>query len=157
MTATATRAAWAALAAGVALAGLEIGLAARSGAADDRVLRAPIHRVVIDASGGAVRLDPRARDVRVRVRRHHVVNTPSTSQHLAGGVLTLRTRCALSVLPCRSDYRVGVPHGVDVEVRKASGAVDARAIGGGRIDVDDVSRPLTVPTRTGTLSLVRRG
>ena len=40
-------------------------------------------------------------------------------------VLTLKTRCPLGFVTCRSDYRVGVPAGVAVTVRKPSGRVDA--------------------------------
>ena len=76
-----------------------------------------------------------------------MINTPDTSHHVANGVLTLKTRCPIGFVSCRSDYRVGVPAGVAVTVKKSSGTVDALAVGGRMSDVRDESAPLTVTAR----------
>ena len=83
----------------------------------------------------------------MRVKRSHLINTPSTSQRVADGVLTLKTRCPIGLVGCRSDYRVGVPAGVAVTVDKPSGRVDARTVGGEITDIRDESAPLSVMAR----------
>ena len=99
---------------------------------------------MIDAKDGDVTLVRSTDGVRVRVRRSHVINTPSTSQHVTDGVLTLKTRCPIGFVSCTSDYRVGVPAGVAVTVDKSSGRVNARAVGGEITEVLDESAPLTL-------------
>jgi hypothetical protein len=42
-----------------------------------------------------------------------------------------------ALLPCATDYRVAVPAGVTVHVRKTGGELDASAVGGGVVDLDD--------------------
>lgn len=133
--------------AGAGLTAVEITNAVGDGAVDERVIHEPVHTVAIDAEDGDVTLYRAADGVHVRVKRDHLINTPSTTQEVARGVLTLKTRCPLGFVTCRSDYRVGVPAGVAVTVRKPSGRVDARAVGGDVTQLRDVPAPLTVAAR----------
>ena len=80
----------------------------------------------------------------MRVRRSHWLNTPTTSQRVANRVLTLKTRCPIGFVTCRSDYRVGVPAGVTVTIDKPSGRIDALAVGGELTELHEGSAPLTV-------------
>ena len=132
---------------GAGLTAAEISGAFGDGAVDEHVVREPVQKVVIDAEDGDVTLDRSVDNVHVRVERNHLINTPSTSRHVADGVLTLKTRCPIGFVTCRSEYRVGVPAGVDVTVDKPSGRVDARAIGGEVTEVRDESAPLTMTAR----------
>jgi hypothetical protein len=132
---------------GGGLAVAEVSGAFGDGAVDEHVVRAPVHEVVIDAEDGEVTLVRSADDVHVRVRRSHLINTPSTSYDVAGGVLTLKTRCPIGFVTCRSDYRVGVPAGVAVRVDKPSGRVDATGVGGGVTVLHDGDRALTLTAR----------
>jgi hypothetical protein len=133
--------------AGTGAAAAEIAGAFGDGAVDERVVREPVRKVVIDAEDGDVTLVRATDRVRVRVKRSHLINTPSTTERVAGGVLTLRTTCPIGFVACRSDYRVGVPAGVAVTVDKPSGKVDARAVGGRVTELADDSPPLTVVAR----------
>jgi hypothetical protein len=133
--------------AGAGLTAVEITNAVGEGAVDERVIHEPVHTVAIDAEDGDVALYRAAEGVHVRVERDHLVNTPSTTQEVARGVLTLKTRCPIGFVACRSDYRVGVPEGVAVTVRKPSGRVDARAVGGKLTHFREAAAPLTVATR----------
>ena len=142
--------------AAVALLALEISQAVGDGAVDRHVVRDRVHTVVVDAQGGDVRLAPSVRGVQVHVKRHHVINTPTTSERIEDGVLTLRTSCALGLLSCRSDYRLGIPPRVAVKVRKSSGTVDAARLGGGVVDLDRVATPRTVTLRSGSLRVEAR-
>jgi hypothetical protein len=130
---------------GVAVA--EVAGAFGDGAVDEQVVREPVREVLIDAEDGDVTLVRSAGDVHVRVRRDHMINTPTTSHHVADGVLTLKTRCPIGFVACRSDYRVGVPTGVVVRVDKPSGKVDAVAVGGGVTPLGDGAAPLTLTAR----------
>lgn len=130
-----------------AVVGVEIGSALGDGAVDERVVHEPVREVLIDAEAGDVTLVPASADVRLRVRRKHLINTPATTQRVAGGVLTLRTSCAIDIVPCTSDYRVGVPAGVTVKVDKPSGTVDARAVGGGVTDLGEHHGSFAVTAR----------
>ena len=132
---------------GAGLTVAEIAGAFGDGAVDEHVVREPVHKVVIDAEDGDVTLVRAVDDVHVRVRRSHLINTPRTSHAVAGGVLTLKTRCPIGFVRCRSDYRIGVPAGVAVTVDKSSGRVDAQAVGGEVTEVRDGSAPLTVTAR----------
>jgi hypothetical protein len=132
---------------GAGLTAAEISGAFGDGAVDEHVVREPVREVVIDAEDGDVTLVRAADDVRVRVQRNHLINTPSTSHRVRGGVLTLETTCPLGFVTCRSDYRVGVPPGVTVTVDKPSGRVDARAIGGRVTELTDGAGPLTLVAR----------
>ena len=129
---------------GGGLTAAEISGAFGDGAVDEHVVREPVHKVVIDAEDGNVTLVRAADDVNVRVKRSHLINTPSTSQQVADGVLTLKTRCPIGLVSCRSDYRVGVPAGVAVTIDKPSGRVDARGVGGEISEFREESAPLTV-------------
>jgi hypothetical protein len=129
---------------GGGLTAAEISGAFGDGAVDEHVVHEPVHKVVIDAEDGNVTLVRAADDVHVRVKRSHLINTPSTSQRAADGVLTLKTRCPIGLVGCRSDYRVGVPAGVAVTIDKPSGRVDARGVGGGISELREESVPLTV-------------
>ena len=44
---------------------------------DEHVVREPVQKVVIDAEDGDVTLDRSVDDVHVRVKRNHLINTPS--------------------------------------------------------------------------------
>jgi hypothetical protein len=132
---------------GGGLTAAEISGAFGDGAVDEHVVREPVHKLVIDAEDGNITLVRAADDVHVRVRRSHLINTPTTSQQLADGVLTLKTRCPIGLIGCRSDYRVGVPAGVAVAIDKPSGRIDAHAVGGAITHVRDESAPLTVIAR----------
>jgi hypothetical protein len=132
---------------GAGLAAAEISGAFGDGAVDEHVVREPVHEVVIDAEDGDVTLVRSADDVHVRVQRSHLINSPTTSHRVADGVLTLETRCPIGFVTCRSDYRVGVPAGVVVTVRKASGQVDARAVGGEVAELRDGAAALSVTAR----------
>ena len=133
--------------AGVGLAAVEISGALGDGAVDEHVVRAPVHEVHVEAEEGDVTLVPASSRVDVRVRRDHFINTPDATERLAGGVLTLRTRCPLGFVRCRSDYRLGIPPGVAVTVDKPSGRVDAHAIGGGVTQLREDSGPLSIVAR----------
>ena len=133
--------------AGAGLTAVEITNAVGDGAVDERVVHEPVHTVAIDAEDGDVTLYRAAEGVHVRVKRNHLVNSPSTTEEVAGALLTITNRCPLGFIACRSDYRVGVPAGVAVTVRKPSGRVDARAVGGEVTRLRHVSAPLTVATR----------
>ena len=133
--------------AGAGLTAVEITSAVGDGAVDERVIHEPVHTVAIDAEDGDVTLYRAAERVHVRVKRDHFINTPSTTQEVARGVLTLKTRCPIGFVACRSDYRVGVPAGVSVTIDKPSGSVDARAIGGSISELQEAAAPLTVVAR----------
>ena len=132
---------------GGGLAAAEISGAFGDGAVDEHVVREPVHKVVIDAEDGDVALVRSADDVHVRVRRSHLINSPTTTQRVTDGVLTLRTRCPIDFVTCRSDYRVGVPAGVVVTVDKPSGHVDALAVGGKVTELRDDAAALTLTAR----------
>jgi hypothetical protein len=132
---------------GAGLTVAEISGAFGDGAVDEHVVREPVHKVVIDAEDGDVTLVRAVDDVHVRVRRSHLINSPSTSRHVANGVLTLKTRCPIGFVTCRSDYRVGVPAGVAVTIDKPSGRLDARGIGGAIDELHEGSTPPTVVAR----------
>lgn len=123
---------------------------------DSRTVRAPVERVVIEAEEGDVQLQRRLGTVHVRVERHHTVNSPSSTQRVSGGVLTLRTTCPIGFVACDTDYRVGVPPGVDVEVRKASGRVDASALSAGVVNVTHDLSPVARETAVGMLEVTSR-
>ena len=132
---------------GAGLTAAEISGAFGDGAVDEHVVREPVHKVVIDAQEGDVTLVRSFDDVPVRVKRSHLINTPDTTQHVADGVLTLKTRCPIGFVSCRSDYRLGVPPGVAVTIDKPSGRIDAQAVGGGVTELRDEAAPLTVTAR----------
>jgi hypothetical protein len=115
----------------------EILQAGGDGAVTVRHYGAEVREVVIRAESGDVRLDRSLAGVRVRETRRHVIGTPQARQRLRDGVLELETICVLgALLPCATDYRVAVPAGVAVRVRKTSGEVDASGLGGGVVDLD---------------------
>jgi hypothetical protein len=133
--------------AGLGAAGVAVAEVAGTDAVDEHVVREPVRKVVIDAQEGDVTLVRSADDVQVRVRRSHVVNTPSTSREVSGDVLTLRTTCPIGFVPCTSDLRVGVPAGVVVTVDKPSGHLDAAGVGGEVTELTEDVAPLTLTAR----------
>ena len=133
--------------AGVGLTAVEISGAVGEGPVEEHVMRAPVHKVLVDAEDGDVTLVPATAGVHVRVKRSHLINTPDTTQHVADGVLTLKTRCPIGFVSCRSDYRLGVPAGVAVTIDKPSGRIDAQAVGGKITELRDESAPLTLTAR----------
>ena len=103
---------------------------------------------MIDAEDGEVTLVRSADDVHVRVRRSHLINSAEHVSHAwPDGVLTLKTRCPIGFVTCRSDYRVGVPAGVAVRVDKPSGRVDAPTSGAGSPSSTTATGPLTLTAR----------
>jgi hypothetical protein len=133
--------------AGAGLAAVEISGAVGDGAVDESVVRDHVHKVIVDAQDGNITLVPATAGVHVRVRRDHLINSPDTTQGLADGVLTLRTRCPLGFVRCRSDYRLGIPPGVTVTIDKLSGRVDARALGGSMTELSEEADRLSIAAR----------
>jgi hypothetical protein len=128
-------------------------------------LATPVTKIVVRADAGDV--DVRAGltgDVVLTRRDTWTVNRPTISEHLADGVLTIRSRCGglRGVLRCRSDLRIDAPPEVDVAVRTEAGDVDLRGLNG-RADVQTTSgdirthrlEPVTVKALTdgGNVSL----
>jgi Putative adhesin len=101
------------------------------------LLSAKVSKIVVRSDAGDV--DIRAgltRDVTIDRHDAWVVDRPQVSEHYAGGVLTIRTKCGglTSVLRCRSDLRIDAPPEVDVTVRADTGDVDLRGLSG-RADI----------------------
>ncbi len=105
------------------------------------MLTNPVHKIVVRADAGDV-------DVRagltgdVLLTRHDAwtVDRPTVSEHYAGGVLTIKTRCGglKAVLRCRSNLQIDAPPEVDVMIRTDAGDVDLRGLSG-RADVQTTS------------------
>ena len=89
----------------------------------------PVRAIVVKADSGDVRLIRAAgKTVDVRETRHFILKRPKLDRDVAGGVLTLDSRCNGLVLSCSADLRVTVPAGVEVTVDSDSGNVNADEI-----------------------------
>ncbi|HYH59533.1 MAG TPA: DUF4097 family beta strand repeat-containing protein [Thermoleophilaceae bacterium] len=93
-----------------------------------------IDHIVIEVESGDIDLVPGGRSVRIDETDDYVFDSPDVSRTVSDGVLTIESECdgVMSVF-CTTDFRVGVPRGVTVDVRSYVGdididRIDARAI-----------------------------